>query len=206
MAIVVARDSTTRQPSGSRPETALDEGPDRDRCLASAGQRGGAHAWFGGAGCKQARRGNRFPLAGRFSLVSGADLSGTAVGFAEPAADRRAHRSGTARCHSYRHRRTDRLCRARLLPPAPTAVHDELHDAIPRIYFGPIADLGRVDLCGTAMVPRRRDGDHGGDAVADDRADAARLRQSRHVDPRRRRRSVPPRSRHRSSPSRVRSS
>src|SRR5208282_4542240 len=138
IAIVVARDSTAREPSGLG-RIKLDEGPCRDRCLASAGQRCRAHAWFGGSGCKQARGGNRFPLAGRFPFLSAADLSRLAAGMAEPAPDRRAHRSGATGRHPYSDRRSDRLCRARLLQAARQAIHDELYDTLPRIYLGPNA-------------------------------------------------------------------
>ena len=64
-------------------------------------------------------------------------------------------------------------CRARLLPAARPAVHDELHDAISRIHLGALADPGKLDLRGAAAVPRRRRRDDGGDAVADSGARAS---------------------------------
>ena len=57
-----------------------------------------------------------------------------------------------------------------------------------------------------AAVPRRRGRDHGGDAVADDRAQPARIHKSRHVDPRRRHRAVQPRLAPSTSTCRARSS
>ena len=89
---------------------------------------------------RKPRRHDRFPVAGRISDVSGADLSGPAPGAAEPATDRAPHRAGRAGRDPRRDRRTDRLHGARLLPQARTAVHHELHDAISRIHLGALAD------------------------------------------------------------------
>ena len=70
-----------------------------------------------------------------------------------------------------------------LLPAQRQAVHDELHDAISGIHFGPLADSGRLDLCGLALVPLRCGRDHGGDAVADGGTWPARILQSRACGP-----------------------
>ena len=79
---------------------------------------------------------------------------------------------------------------ARLLPAPRPAVHDELYDAVSRIHLGALPDPGILELRGAAPLPRRRDGDHGLDRLADVGAAPARLPQSRHVDARRRHRAV----------------
>ena len=108
-----------------------------------AGQRRGAHADVAGAQRRQARRHDRVPVAGGFSVVPGADLS-RACGWRCRAGGEIARRieAAQARRDPYRDRRTDRLSGARLLPQARPAVHHELHDAISRIHLGARADPG----------------------------------------------------------------
>ena len=67
----------------------------------------------------------------------------------------------------------------------------------PEYISAACADPGKLDLRRLAPLSCRRGRDHGGDAVADRRAERARICQSRHVDARRRHRSVQPGSRHR---------
>ena len=119
-----------------------------------------------------------------------ADLSEPASGAAEPARDRAPHQAAAPDAIHIATEGTIGSCRARLLPAPRPAVHDELHDAVSRIHLGALADSGILELRGAAPLPRRRDRDHGLDAVADGGAAAARLPESRHVDARRRHRSV----------------
>ena len=130
-------------------------------------------AWFDLLSLQRAARGlgvdDRVSVAGWVSYRSGADLSRPAARHSEPAADRRAHRSGAAGRDSYRDRRSDRPCGARVLRPPRPAVHHELHNALSRIYLRPRADPGEPDLRGVAAFSRRRHRNHGGNAVADER-------------------------------------
>ena len=95
-----------------------DAGSDRNRRLASAGERGGAHLDLAVAERATTRRQRRIPHPGRVFGLSGADLSGVALGVAARARDRPAHRNGPARCDPYRNRRADRSHGAGLLPKA----------------------------------------------------------------------------------------
>ena len=110
-----------------------------------------------------------------FPSVPRSDLSGIASGAAEPAQDRAAHRAGPAGRHSHRDGRHHRHHDPRLVPHPRPAVHDELHDAVSRIYFGALADPGALDLRRAAPLSWRRGRDHGGDAVADGGAERARI-------------------------------
>ena len=85
----------------------------------------------------------------------------------------RAHRAGQAGRDSHRDGRHHRNHDARLVPHPRPAVHDELHDAVSRIYFGALADPGALDLRRAAPLSWGRGRDHGGDAVADGGAERA---------------------------------
>src|SRR5262249_27794584 len=72
----------------SAPERgSADAHSDRNRCLAPAGERRGAHLDLAGSERPPTRGRSRLPHPGGLSLVSGADLSGAALCVAEPARD-----------------------------------------------------------------------------------------------------------------------
>src|SRR5580698_9164886 len=123
-----------------------DESLGRNGRLASAGQRRGANTGLIGAGRRQAWRRDRFPVARWVLDFSGADLSRAAARFAAAKTHRRAHRVGKTGRDSHCDGGSDRPCRAGLLHQEQTAIHDELHDAVSRIYFGAVADPAAVDL------------------------------------------------------------
>ena len=128
----------------------------------------------------RAPRGNlgaddRFPFAGRFSVVSGSDLSGPAARAAEPARiaariDRRARTPSTSRPKD----RSDLRCApiaARRGRPFTTSYTTRFPE-----YISARSPIPRgMDLCGAAPLPWRGGRDDGGDALADERAARARL-------------------------------
>ena len=170
----------------SRPQAASMRVVVATDCLASAGQRRRADLGLAGNAPRASLASPSNSSRRRaFRPFGCRPIPGLRLALPNRAADRtNASKQAQTGRHPYRHRRADRLRRTSLLPQPRPAVHDELYDAISRIHFGPRADPARLDLCGAATVSRRRNRDHGGDAVADDRAWRARIRQPGHVDAR----------------------
>ena len=163
---------------------------DRDRRLASAGERRGSHIDLIGPQCIGARRGNRFSDPGRVSVAGRSDLSGVANGLAEPARDCPQDRSGCAGRHPYRDRGPDRMGGAGLLPPPPPRLHHLLYDALPGIYRGTLDHSRRVELCGAAALSFGRRHDDGRDLLAQAGTHRKRVQEARHLDARGRHRTV----------------
>ena len=128
-----------------------DAHPGRDRCVASAGQRGGAHADHDGGGGERLGVEVSFltPQSFRtFAMPSYPDLR---LALPRPGEDRAADRSGQARRHSHRDRRSDRASGAALLPQARPAVHHQLPHPLSRICLGAFADPG-MPGCGVCCA------------------------------------------------------
>ena len=98
---------------------------------------------------------------------------------------RRIERAG-ADSRPYRHRRADRLGGAAPLPAARPAVHDELPHPLSRICRRPPAGAAGLELRLSAALPRAGRAHPGADAVDEAGVGAARLRQRRAMDARRR--------------------
>src|SRR5262245_19544969 len=86
--------TSDRVPLSSLQWTWPDACAGRDRCLATAGQRGGAHADVARPMRAQPRGYVRVSVAGRDAVLSGADLSQPASGAAQPSRDRISDRAG----------------------------------------------------------------------------------------------------------------
>ncbi len=170
MAIVVACDSKIRRP-GEPGRKHRNEGSGRDGCLASAGQRRGADTELAGARRRQARRRDRVSVAGRLSDLSGADLSGPAARHAAPASASPSvsRRRGPTPSISRPKARSATRC-APIASDTAGRSRPATRRGFPNISRRARRSRSSWIYNGAAPVPCRRDGDHGGDAVADDRA------------------------------------